>query len=106
MDRNMNNSVPLTWRLAAKAGTALAVLLALSVPALAVGAVLSKGSDVFSGPAIEAADDRTAHGLRIVNEPQTPPSGLDNRSSPARGADELVLDDWRYTGKPNPSPGH
>jgi hypothetical protein len=106
MDQPVNHDASQTKQLATKAGAALTALVALSVPAFAVSAVLTGGHDLFGGPAIQSADDRVANGLRIVQQPETPSADTNQRVVSDKGAEDVVLQDWRYTGKPNPSPGH
>jgi hypothetical protein len=107
MDRQITSGVSPIKPLRAKVGTILTALLALSVPAFALGAVTTGGQELFSGPAIAAADDQVANGLRIVEQPQTSAADANSqRTASGESADELALQDWRYTGKPNPSPGH
>jgi hypothetical protein len=107
MEQQMKSHVCPIACLAGRAGAVLTAVLALSVPVFALAAVRSGGQDLFGGPAIASSDDRVTNGLRIVAQPETPIADAPRvRAGSEDGSDDLVLKDWRYTDKPNPSPGH
>ena len=96
----------LAKRFARSLGGLCAAALLLAVPVFAVRA-LTPGAQV-AGAAVAPADDVVANGLQIVDTaaartgaPRAQPRAEDE-DQPA----EVVLRNWTYTGKPNPSPGH
>jgi hypothetical protein len=104
MEPQMKSGVCSTKCLAAKAGAVLTAVLALSVPVYGVSLVTSGGNSLFGGPAIEASDDLTTNG--VVQSPDVATSVSATPATSNDSSGDVVLQDWHYTGKPNPSPGH
>jgi hypothetical protein len=97
----MNQAARLSVSLSRRLRGALAAALVLSVPAFAVSA-LTTGAGT-PAVAIAAEDDAYACGIAKVPAEQAAPADAPNRD----GADAVVLlQNWVYTGKPHPSPGH
>ena len=82
-------------------GGVLAAALVLSVPALAVGALTTTAGT--PAVTIAAEDDASACGVGTAPATQAGPPAA--RTDDGAGA-VVLLQNWAYTGKPHPSPGH
>lgn len=97
----MTQTVRMSTLLVRRLRGVLAAALVLSVPALAVSALTSSAGT--PAVAIAAEDNAFACDLGTVKAPAVQPA-------PAAGRNQdgavVQLQNWVYTGKPNPSPGH
>jgi hypothetical protein len=98
MTQTAGMSVSLIRRL----GGALAAALVLSVPALAVGALTTAAGT--ASVAIAAEDNAYAYGVSVAKAPAEQAAPPAPRTEGAGST--VLLQDWVYTGKPHPSPGH
>jgi hypothetical protein len=97
----MTQSVRMSTLLIRRLKGVFAAALVLSVPAFAVSALTSSAGT--PAVAIAAEDNAFACNLATVKAPamQTVPAAVHNQDGAA-----VQLQNWVYTGKPNPSPGH
>jgi hypothetical protein len=79
----------------------LAAALVLSVPAFAVSALTTTAGT----PAVPIAAEDDAFACGIAKAPAEQPAPAAVRNSDDADA-TVLLQNWVYTGKPHPSPGH
>jgi hypothetical protein len=78
----------------------VATLVILAVPAFALWSLVN-GSATY-GTELARADDPIRNGLRIVEPPVA--AVVTARTSREDAAEEIVLNNWNFTGKGKPSP--